>query len=90
MNTATLREPQPIHEVDFHGATLNISIDMDVFWLAADADGAVCVYEYAPIRDEGAQEFMPNDNADFFIGVAKVDLDGINWRDTAKRYQVES
>lgn len=86
MNTATLREKQPVHEVDFHGATLHISIDMDVFWLAADADGSVHLYEYSP--ETGESVFLPSDVVESQFKVADVDLDGINWRDTLIRVQV--
>ena len=84
MNTATLREPQPIHEVKFHGVDLSISIDMDVFWLAADKNGEVWCYEYEPTPV--GVSFAESSGLPFKI--ADVDLNGINWRDTAKEYRV--
>lgn len=86
MNTVTLREPQPVHEVDFHGATIVIATMMDEFWLASDRGGNVYFYEYEPtIMDD---RFLPSAGEASWDYVADVDLCGIDWRETAKRYRV--
>lgn len=88
MNVLELREEQKIHEVNFHGATLHISIDMPEFYLAADEDGSVYLYEHSPEPSLEDGVFCPSDDAEFYFKVAEVNLNGANWRDTVMRVEV--
>lgn len=88
MNVAELRETQKIIEVDFHGATIQIAHEnLSTFWLAADKNGDVWFYEYRPEVNRLENGFSPTDCIQNILQLAKVNLNGIDWRDTPKEYR---
>ena len=88
MNTAELREPQKIIEVDFHGATIQIAHEnLSTFWLAADKNGDVWFYEYRPRLNRLENGFSFTDCMQNILQLAKINLNGIDWRDTPKEYR---
>ena len=88
MNTAELREPQKIIEVDFHGATIQIAHEnLSTFWLAADKNGDVWFYEYEPRFNHLENGFSSTDCIQNILQLAKVNLNGIDWKDTSKEYR---
>jgi len=88
MNTAELREPQKIIEVDFHGATIQIAHEnLSTFWLAADKNGDVWFFDFEPFLDNAENGFSPTHCVQSILQLAKVNLNGIDWRDTPKEYK---